>query len=183
MRALIYCAGLGTRLRPLTNKIPKAMVKVGGVPCLEWIVNDLQSQGISEIIVNLHYKSEKIMQYFGTELLYMYEPDLLGEERTLKTLITNFPSFTDEYLLIRNGDTITNLDLVKMLGMSKGESVAHYDTKDGEEVWAGTKILSPDYFKGKKNIARYYSKNVWWHDIGTPKGLENANKQMSIKLT
>ena len=55
MKAMIFAAGLGTRLKPYTNHTPKAMVPVGGKPLLEWKIEWLQKWGFNEIIVNVHH--------------------------------------------------------------------------------------------------------------------------------
>jgi NDP-sugar pyrophosphorylase family protein len=91
MNALILSAGLGTRLKPLTNKVPKPMIKVAGRPVLEHLIFHLHKYGIRNIILNLHYLPLKIMEHFGSSVLYTYENELLGESRTIKTLAENFP--------------------------------------------------------------------------------------------
>jgi len=170
MRALILCAGYGTRLRPITNKIPKCMVEVAGAPVLQHLVNYLHSYGIFEIVVNVHYKPEKIMGYFGSSLLYLYEPVLLGEVGTIDALAH---WFKDDYTVVMNGDTLTTLNLTEMFTFSGGKNVKSMDG----EVYTGTKILSPDYFSGNRNFGNYMSSDLWWQDIGTHKGLKKARKE------
>lgn len=65
MTVMILGAGLGTRLRPLTNTIPKVMVPFGGKPLLEHTITLLKNQGFKDFVVNLHYLPEKITGYFG----------------------------------------------------------------------------------------------------------------------
>ena len=65
MKAIILAAGLGSRLMPLTKEMPKSMLKVGGKPILEWIVENLKSCGIHEIFIVTGYKQDKIKEYFG----------------------------------------------------------------------------------------------------------------------
>src|SRR3990167_2616750 len=84
MKALILSAGGGTRLGKLKKKIPKPMITVCNYPVLEHLVFHLSKFGITQIMVNLHYKPEVIMNYFGTGLLYSYEPTLLGEKEFVK---------------------------------------------------------------------------------------------------
>ena len=55
MKAMIFAAGLGTRLRPLTNDRPKALVEVGGITMLERVINRLKKHGIEEIVINVHH--------------------------------------------------------------------------------------------------------------------------------
>lgn len=74
MKAMIFAAGLGTRLRPLTETIPKALVEVNGLPLLEIVIRRLQKYGVDEIIVNVHHLAEHIRdflerhKYFGIEI-------------------------------------------------------------------------------------------------------------------
>lgn len=172
MNALILSAGLGTRLRPLTNRVPKPMIEVAGRPVLEHLIFHLHKFGIRNIILNLHYLPLKIMQHFGSSVLYTYENELLGEERTIQTIAKNFPFISQSYLVVMNGDTLTNIDLSMMFELSQGDSIKSMDGK----IYTGTKILSPNYFKGKKRINTFHSSETWWFDIGTPEGLTKARK-------
>jgi NDP-sugar pyrophosphorylase family protein len=84
MKAMLLAAGLGTRLRPLTDRLPKCMVPVAGKPVLQWNIEWLRSQGVTELVVNLHHYPESVTGYFGdgrafgVRLEYSYEPELLG---------------------------------------------------------------------------------------------------------
>ncbi len=60
---MILAAGMGTRLRPLTDKIPKALVKAGGVPLLEIAIKTLRTHGFYDVIINVHHHAEKIMKF------------------------------------------------------------------------------------------------------------------------
>ena len=66
MQAMILAAGLGTRLKPLTDHVPKALVEVGGEPLLKQVIFKLKDAGFSRIIVNVHHFSEQIIQYLET---------------------------------------------------------------------------------------------------------------------
>ena len=74
MKAIILAAGLGSRLMPLTKEMPKSMLKVGGKPILKWIVGNLKSCGIHEIIIVTGYKQDKIKEFFGDTVQYRYNP-------------------------------------------------------------------------------------------------------------
>ena len=65
MKAFILAAGKGERLKPLTNEIPKPLIKIKGKPLLEWSLIKLRSAGIKEIVINLHHLGDQIINYFG----------------------------------------------------------------------------------------------------------------------
>ena len=161
MMALILCAGYGKRLRPLTWFKPKPMVKVHGRPMLEHIVDYLHDNGVYKIIVNTHYKPTKIMKHFGTELLYTYEKSLLGEAGTIESIV----AWVKEPLVVMNGDTLTNLDLVSMYKMSSGNNIASYDG----DIYTGCKILFPG--QDIEKLYKYRQANIRWQDMGTLKSL------------
>ena len=176
MRALILCAGLGTRLGKLTKDIPKPMIKVAGKPILEHLVDHLNKFGITEIIVNLHYKPEVIMNYFGTRLLYFYEPRLLGEEGTLKALR---PWFGKDCFVCMNGDTLTDVNFQVLLEITKIEGMTQEFWDKEKEVYAGTRILHPDFYEAP--ICRKFYLDYYWQDIGTPEGLKKAREHYEKK--
>lgn len=84
MKAMLLAAGFGTRLRPVTDHLPKCMVPVAGKPVLQWNIEWLRSQGVLDLVVNLHHSPEAVTGYFGNgsawgvRLEYSYEPQLLG---------------------------------------------------------------------------------------------------------
>lgn len=81
MKALVFAAGLGTRLRPLTDNMPKALVKVGGVPMLERVIRKLQGAGCDEFVVNVHHFAPMIQKFladndnFGSKIDVSVEED------------------------------------------------------------------------------------------------------------
>ncbi|NOX44572.1 MAG: nucleotidyltransferase family protein [Caldiserica bacterium] len=83
-KAVLLCAGEGTRLRPLTYEIPKPLVRVGGKPLLGWNLEVLAAAGVEEVLINLHHKPERIIAYvgdgarFGVSIQYSFEEELLG---------------------------------------------------------------------------------------------------------
>src|SRR5690348_11597989 len=84
VRAMVMAAGAGTRLRPLTNDVPKPMVPVANRPVLEYTIQNLRRHGIREIVLNLHAHPKLVREYFrdgdawGVHLHYSHEPELLG---------------------------------------------------------------------------------------------------------
>ncbi len=105
---MVLAAGLGTRLRPITYELPKPMVPVVDRPVMAHIVDLLKSQGITEIIANLHYFPDTIQEYFGDEITYRYEPELLGTAGGVRNC-RDF--FGDEPFLVISGDALTDLDV------------------------------------------------------------------------
>ena len=67
MKAMIFAAGLGTRLKPITDTIPKALVPVCGEPLLKHVVMKLAASGIDDLVVNVHHFAEKIVSYLERE--------------------------------------------------------------------------------------------------------------------
>lgn len=114
MKAMVLAAGLGTRLRPLTNSIPKPLLPLGPYPLLVWNLLLLRKHGITEVMMNLHYLGNKIQStigdgtQWGLNVSYSSESVLLGTGGGLKQVET---FFEDQPFLVINGDTIFDLDL------------------------------------------------------------------------
>ena len=122
MKAIILAAGFGTRLKPLTNKLPKPMFPVLNRPILEHALHFLSSQGIKEIAINLHHQSEKIIDYFGNgknfkvELHFSKEENILGTAGGIKKLEL---FFKDETFLVINSDILVDINLKDVLKFHK----------------------------------------------------------------
>jgi len=118
MKAMILAAGLGTRLRPLTETIPKPLLPVGGVPLIVWNLLLLRGGGIREIIINLHYLGSMIEETLGDgsrwdmRITYSHETELLGTGGGLKAAEW---FFDEQPFLVMNGDTLIDLDLQAFL--------------------------------------------------------------------
>lgn len=114
MKAMILAAGLGTRLRPLTNTVPKPLLPVGGAPLIVWNLLLLKRHGFRQVVINLHHLGPMIEQAlgggskFGVQILYSHEPVILGTGGGIKQAE---PHFSGEPVLILNGDTLVELDL------------------------------------------------------------------------
>jgi len=115
--AIIMAGGRGTRLRPITDTIPKPMVPVAGRPILERIVLHLVGFGFRKVFISLHYRGEMIEQHFGDgsafgcEIQYLKEVAPLGTGGALSLL----PSVPKKPVLVMNGDLLTEADLGAML--------------------------------------------------------------------
>ena len=114
IKAMILAAGLGTRLRPLTNTVSKPMVEMANRPCMEHAVRLLAKYGVKDIIVNLHYMPEVIKDHFGdgsafnVNITYSYEKELMGTAGGFKR-VQQF--FGNEPALIISGDALTDINL------------------------------------------------------------------------
>src|SRR5260370_393779 len=124
MKAMILAAGLGTRLRPLTDNRPKALVEVAGHTLLEITLSRLRAFGISEVIVNVHHFADMFIDYlksnknFGMRIEISREDVLLDTGGGLKKAAWFFlddPNRLDEPLLLHNVDVISNIDFARML--------------------------------------------------------------------
>jgi mannose-1-phosphate guanylyltransferase len=105
---MVLAAGLGTRLRPLTNEITKPMVPVLDRPVMAHILDLLEHHGFEDVIANLHYFPESIKQYFGERLSYRFEPELLGTAGGVRGCADFFGE--DSFVVI-SGDALTDIDL------------------------------------------------------------------------
>ena len=123
MNALIFSAGLGTRLKPLTDTMPKALVPIAGKPLLQWQVEKLRDAGITDIVVNVHHFPDMIIDAvrandgWGTHITISDERDCLldtgGGLRKAGSLMGNGP------VLACNVDILSNIDIKAL--------VAHYE--------------------------------------------------------
>ena len=119
MQAVILCGGLGERLRPYTETVPKVMLELKGKPILEHAINHLKNYGIDDFVLLCGYKSEYIKSHFkdgkkiGVKISYSVEKEKLGTAGAVsnaKDLITN------DFILI-NGDIITNFPINELVGV------------------------------------------------------------------
>ena len=120
MKAMIFAAGLGTRLKPLTEIIPKALVKVYGVTLLEQSLFHLKKSGINQVIINVHHFAGQIIDYlkinrdFGMNITISDESgELLDTGGGLKKASWFFDD--PDPFIIQNVDVISNLDLLKVV--------------------------------------------------------------------
>jgi NDP-sugar pyrophosphorylase family protein len=124
MKAMVLAAGLGTRLRPLTNDRPKALVEVAGRTLLEITLTRLRDFGIQEVIINVHHFGDMILEYlktnnnFGLQIELSREDELLLDTGGgLKKAADFFQKGTgrEEPFILHNVDVISNIDFTKML--------------------------------------------------------------------
>lgn len=123
MKVVILAGGKGTRLRPLTNDVPKPLLKVANRPILEWIIVHLKNNGLSDIIISVGYKGNLIKKYFGNgekfgvDIAYAVETKRLGTAGPLSIVKRNFS--VKEPVVVMNGDILTRLDFRKLISFHK----------------------------------------------------------------
>lgn len=116
MQAMIFAAGLGTRLKPLTDTMPKALVRVDGIPLIEHVAKKMKCAGVERIVVNVHHFAGQVISFlhdngnFGMDIRISDESDMLldtggGIKKALPMFIP------DEPVLIHNVDILSNVDL------------------------------------------------------------------------
>jgi dTDP-glucose pyrophosphorylase len=152
--AVIMAGGLGTRLRPLTDEIPKPLLRVGGRPLLEILIEHLHRAGISEILIALHHKSVMIRDQLGdgarlgVRLGYVEEPEQLG---TIGALALIDPPMAHPFFVV-NGDILTTCDFRAMWEfhhaegstMTVGVSLHQVDIPYGEFTLKGARVTKVD---------------------------------------
>jgi mannose-1-phosphate guanylyltransferase len=125
MRAFILAAGLGTRLRPLTNKIPKCMVPISHTPLLEIWVRKLHQANINQILINTHYMSDVIDDHFQKHpyrslITLSYEKELLG---TAGSIVKNIDFMIGDDCLIMHADNYSDMNLLDLIDAHKKRPV------------------------------------------------------------
>lgn len=170
MKALILAAGVGSRLRPLTDETPKALIPVGGVPMLERALDRLRAAGADSFVVNAHHHAEKVAAFCadlsrrrGVPIAVSREDDLLLD--TGGAILKAAPLLRGaEPFFVHNADALTNIDLAEMyrahaasgalatlsvreresgrayLFDARGRFVGHDDRKNDRTTWAGAPV-------------------------------------------
>lgn len=114
---VLMVGGLGTRLRPLTNEVPKPMLHVGNKPILETIIESFKDSGFSNFVLSVNYKKEVIQDYFqdgsgfGVNISYIEEDKRMGTAGAL-SLLKEKPS---EPMIVMNGDLLTQVNFEQLL--------------------------------------------------------------------
>jgi NDP-sugar pyrophosphorylase family protein len=128
MKAMVLAAGLGTRLRPLTDNRPKALVEMAGRTLLEITLARLRAFGTSEVIINVHHFADMVIEYlkinknFGMRIDISREDVLLDTGGGLKKAAWFFledPNRLDEPFLLHNVDVVSTIDFARMLRFHK----------------------------------------------------------------
>ena len=171
MKAIILAGGKGKRLRPITDYVPKPLIPIKNIPIIEWQIKYLKKFGISEIIICSGYKTKMIENYLnnkklGIKITFSVEDKPLGTGGAIKKA---GKKIKDKSFLVINGDTITNIDLKKLIKKNNTIASIQLKTKFGILQTDGNKIIK---FDEKKEI-----ENLWMNA-----GIYHLNKETLKEL-
>lgn len=153
-KAMILAAGFGTRLKPLTLEMPKALVKYKGIPLIEHVIKKLIFSGIEEIVINTHYFSGQVENYFkehdfGITIKLSHEEEILGTGGGIK----NARRYLDDAgsFIVYNTDVISNIDI--------GDMFLNHNREDAFITLAVNErdTSRPLLFGENKNLSGYVS--------------------------
>lgn len=178
MKAMILAAGLGTRMRPLTDTQPKPLLRAGGRPLIEWHLRRLAEAGVGEVVINHHYRGRQIEQALGDgtplglRLRYSAEPERL---ETGGGIVRALGMLGDDPFLVVSSDVWTDYDFSRLTAGGHRDSLAHLvmvpnaahhprgdfhlgadgrlreQAPDGESAltYSGIGLLRPELFSGE----------------------------------
>ena len=127
MKAMILAAGLGTRLRPMTDRLPKPLLPMADRPLIEYTLQLLRRYDVCDVIINLHYLGEKIRDCLGDgsrlgmKIRYSDEPQILGTGGGIKRVASYL---SDGPFLVINGDILFDLNLDTLLDFHHGKKAS-----------------------------------------------------------
>src|SRR5712671_2146473 len=128
MRAMILAAGLGTRLRPMTDRCPKALVEVSGRTLLEITLSRLRDFGVGEVIINVHHFADMILEYLKAKNNFRMRIEVSREDVLLDTggglqkaawFFLEDATSAEEPFLLHNVDVISTIDFAQILEAHK----------------------------------------------------------------
>lgn len=126
MKAFLLAAGYGTRLKPITDTLPKCLVPISGRPLLGWWLNLLKRHHIDEVLINTHYLSGQVEKYIASlneedmKIHLIYEPELLGSGGTVKNNIDFIQDERD--FLICYADNLTCVDITQLISFHRSHA-------------------------------------------------------------
>ena len=141
MKAIILSAGEGSRMRPLTLTKPKTMLPVAGKPIIQYNIESLRENGISDILLIVRYKEEMVRDYFGdgsdfgVNISYKTQKDFLGTANA----ISYGKDFIEDSLLVLNGDIILDDEIIK-------EFIEEYENSNPDTLMLLTEVEDPSAF-------------------------------------
>jgi len=145
MKALILAGGLGKRLKPITDYVPKPLIPINNIPIIEWQIRYLKKFGVRDIVICSGYKTEQIENYlktknnFGCKIKFSKEASPLGTGGALKNAGREIK---ERSFFVMNGDVITNINLNKLKSKLNSIAAIQLRTKFGIMKVASDKVVS-----------------------------------------
>jgi len=144
MKAIILAGGLGTRLRPLTNKTPKPLLPIKGKPIIEHAILNFKKYGITDIILSVGYKADKIKEYFGdgsslVNISYSVEDEPLGTGGAIKKASKKIK----ETFITINGDNLCDANWAELIKFHKEQNAKitmGFSPREDVENWGIAKL-------------------------------------------
>ena len=154
MQGMILAAGFGTRLAPLTDNCPKALVSLNSRPLLGYIVDKYIDSDITNIVINTHYLSEQIIDFFAksnfnAEIKIVVEKDILG---TGGGIFNMLKYITDDDFFVYNTDVVSDIDLPSLMEYHKQNAPIATMVMQDRETFNQVIIDSKKHFCGLKYI-------------------------------
>lgn len=205
-KVMLFAAGRGERLRPLTDKTPKPLLPIGEKPIIDYSLAYLKRYGIEEVVINLWHLGEKIERHvgdgkkYGLKIIYSKEKELLGTGGGLKNAEKYFEN--EKAFITLNSDTLINCDLQELAAFHEKQKspatlvVAPWQegyTKIKENyLFTGLAVWSPAIFKELSlktanlilTIVPSYDRTIvlfphkgLWLDIGTKENYKQAQEE------
>lgn len=184
---LLMAGGLGMRLRPLTNNVPKPLLKVGDKPILETILENFISTGFHRFYFAVNYKYEMIEEYFGdganygVEINYIHEKKRMGTAGALYFLPHNLP----EPVVVMNGDLLTDVNFGEFVDFHTAQNAAatmgvreySYQVPYGVVDYDGNKIIS---ITEKPTLNFYVNAGIY---VLSPETVDSVDEENFLNMT
>ncbi len=128
MKAMILAAGRGERMRPLTDETPKPLLKAGSEPLIGHVLQQCRDAGITDIVINVCYKADQIMQTlgdgadYGANITYSIEQEILG---TGGGVVNALPLLGEDAFIVLSGDVWSSYDLKNLIAQQENLALAH----------------------------------------------------------
>ena len=178
MKAFMLAAGLGKRLLPLTQDKPKPLLEVGGIPLIQRNLLKLKESNISEVVINVHYLGEQIINFLGDgsdyemTISYSIEKDLLGTGGGIRKSIHHF----EDPFIVLSSDTWSDFDF-KQLSLNK-DKLAHMILVPNPKTKSyGDVSLKGDLISGNKSKETYTFSGI---SIISPEIFLNYSKDKEV---
>jgi NDP-sugar pyrophosphorylase family protein len=197
MKAMIFAAGIGSRLKELTRNTPKCMMEVGGKTMLEHVVERLTAVGVTALAINVHHHADQVTDfiksknYFGLEVVISHEPKLLDTGGGLKKVAPFFGG--EDAFIIHNADIFSDIDLAKLVEQHRDKKAIgtlavmerpskrglYFDSKHHLVGWTEESTEHP----AKSTLLSFCGISVASHEIFSYMGSETAFSIIKPYLT